>query len=117
MRRPSQILFFLLCFTFTLYSYVDRQSHLTALRLKLPEVAREIRQMREDAASLRYEIDRFESPEHLIVLARLPQFAHLRHPLLADIAKYREGLALNIPSEREKSPKETGISLFFGHRP
>lgn len=79
---------------FCIYSYIDRQNQLTHLKIQIPIVEKEIQSLREQTKKLHYEIDRFENPSHLLELTRMPQFSHLRHPLLRDILTLGEGIAL-----------------------
>lgn len=82
-----------------LYSYVDRQNDVTRLRLEIPQLAKEIKDLREENTRLQYEIDLFESPQHLMQLASHSEFAHLKHPMVKDILTLDEGLALQISSD------------------
>jgi len=67
------------------YSYIDRQNQLTALRRKIPDLQKKLRKVREDNTRLQYEIDTFESPVHLMELARKPEFGHLKYPSERDV--------------------------------
>jgi hypothetical protein len=90
------------CFTvcgFCLYSYLDKQNDLTQLKIKLPEVDQELRLIREENRRLLYEIDQFQSPSHLMELARRPEFSHLKHPILKEILTVPEVLARAPSSE------------------
>ena len=52
----------LVCITFfgvLLYSYVDRQNDVTRLRLEIPQMAKEIKDLREENTRLQYEIELF----------------------------------------------------------
>lgn len=68
-----------------MYAYIDRQNDLTELRLQFPQLAKEVKGIQEENNRLYYEIDRFESPIHLLELSRKPEFGHLKHPYLHDI--------------------------------
>lgn len=68
-----------------LYAYVEKQNQLTALRLQIPKLEKEVRTLEEENVQLMYEIEQFESPIHLMELSRNPEFGHLKHPLLKDI--------------------------------
>ncbi|MBI5272594.1 MAG: hypothetical protein HY861_01250 [Chlamydiia bacterium] len=80
---------------FCLYSYLEAQNGLTETKIRIPTVDREIRLIREESRRLSYEIDRFNSPAHLIELAHRPEFGHLKHPLLKEILTVPEVLASN----------------------
>jgi hypothetical protein len=82
---------------FGLYSYVDKQNALTELRIAIPTVAKEIRMLNEENTRLKYEIELFESPQHLLELAKSCEFSHLKHPLLKEILTVQEGDALELP--------------------
>ncbi len=88
------------------YSYINEQNAVTRYRLDIPKLAKEIRDLKESSTQLQYEIDLFESPQHLIELARHSEFSHLKHPMLKEIVSMSEGLALQISSEeRDESVK------------
>ena len=70
---------------FFLYSYLGKQNELTRLKIEIPQIARELQVLQEKNTELKYEIDRFESPEHLMELARQERFSHLMHPLMHEV--------------------------------
>lgn len=78
----------------TLYAYIEKQNLLTELRLKIPTLAKEVKQIQEENVRLKYEIDQFESPVHLIELSRKPEFSHLKYPQLDQIIILPEGKVL-----------------------
>ena len=83
----------LICISFAglaLYKYIDKLNELTELRLTLPVLAREVKEMHEKNLELKYAIDTFESPLHLIELARKPEFGHLKYPSLNEIIQLPE---------------------------
>jgi cell division protein FtsL len=69
----------------TVYLYIDRQNDLTQLRLTIPMLAKEVKQIQEENIRLQYEIDQFESPIHLLEIARKPEFGHLKYPHLDQV--------------------------------
>jgi hypothetical protein len=87
--------FCLTVFGLCLYSYFDKQNALTQIKIQLPKVEAEIRLVREENRRLRYEIDQFENPSHLIELAHRPEFSHLKHPLLREIVTVSDEIAVN----------------------
>lgn len=64
----------------TLYAYIDKNNDLVELRMTIPQVASELKTIQDENIRLQYEIDRFESPLHLMELARQPEFSHLKFP-------------------------------------
>lgn len=87
-----------------LYSYIDKQNEVTYRRLKVPVLAKQIKDLKEENTQLQYEIDLFESPQHLMELARHCEFSHLKHPMLKEIVTLQEGLALQVSSEEKRDP-------------
>ncbi len=85
-----------------LYSYVDKQNGVTRRRLEIPVLAKEIKDLKEFNTRLQYEIDLFESPEHLMELARHSEFSHLKQPMLKEIVTMQQGLALQVSPQDEK---------------
>jgi hypothetical protein len=77
-----------------LYKYINFTNVLTKQKLDLPKVEKEISLLREDNKRLQYLIEQFENPAHLIELSRTPEYSHLKHPLLKDVLKVQEGVAL-----------------------
>lgn len=68
----------------TLFAYIDKQNDLTELRLALPALAKNVRSIQEENTRLKYEIESFESPIHLMELMRKPEFGHLKYPYIKD---------------------------------
>lgn len=87
--------FCLTIFAFSLYSYLNMQNEVTQLKILLPEVEKEIRDIQEESRRLSYQIEQFENPAHLIELAHHPEYAHLKHPLIKEILTVPEAFASN----------------------
>lgn len=68
-----------------LFIYIDALNNVTEMRLAVPDLAKEVRDIQEENYRLHYEIDNFESPLHLMELARKPEFSHLKHPYINSI--------------------------------
>jgi len=118
-RPIAQLVACILFFGFFLYSYVDKQNSLTGLKMRIPEIARDIKAVKQECKRLQYEIDRFESPENLLALAREERFSHLKHPYSNEIALLAQGPALNVPQAGTVSMEKTASNLFiaFGAKP
>ncbi len=89
-----KILLCLLVFGLCLYSYMDKQNELTSLKIELPKIAKEINDTKEEIKKMKYEIEMFESPAHLMELVRKPEFGHLKHPFVDDVLTLPQGVAL-----------------------
>lgn len=93
--------------SFLLYRTLDQHNQLTRLRFSLPKLAKEIKLIREENKRLFYQMEHFESPEHLLELARQETYAHLKQPLLKEILHCAEGMALQLPTIDSKEPSVT----------
>lgn len=80
-----RIFFCILSLAGFLYSYINKQNSITELRLQIPALEKELQTIVQENIRLQYEVDSFENPQHLMELARKPEFSHLKHPLLKDI--------------------------------
>lgn len=69
----------------TLFAYVSKHNVLTERRMRVPMLAKELQQQEEENVRLSFAIEKFESPLHLMELARNPEFSHLKHPVVTDI--------------------------------
>lgn len=67
-----------------LYSYIDKTNELTELRMTIPQISKTVKKLQEENTRLKYEVDQFESPLHLMELQRKPEFSHLKFPYLND---------------------------------
>lgn len=93
----------MLCIAVTVlfaYLIVHKQNSLTELRMEIPKIAQQIETIKQKNQRLKYIIDSFENPIHLMELARKPEFAYLKHPYTKDI------IFLELPPE-EESKDET----------
>lgn len=79
-----------------LFVYLDRQNELTKFKIMMPKIEKQMALLKEQNKNLKYEIEQFESPSHLMELFRLPEFAHLKHPFVKDVLKVEEGIALQL---------------------
>lgn len=81
-----------------LYVYVQKQNEITKLRLTIPQLAKEFKEIEDENIRLKYEIETFESPPHLMELSRKAEYRHLHQPRSTEI------VTLIVPSTmREKN--------------
>jgi hypothetical protein len=78
----------------TLFAYIEKQNELTELRLAIPVLAKKVKNLEDEKIRLTYEIERFESPIHLMELMHKPEFSHLKYPFLRDEVFLPPGSAL-----------------------
>lgn len=77
------------------YGNLALQNEEIQLKMRLPEVQKQIQLVQEENRRLRYEIEHFESPANLIEIAHHPEFSHLKHPLLKEILTVPEAYVSN----------------------
>lgn len=75
----------LLFFCFFLYLYIDKHNAITKLRLKIPPLADDVRELEQEEKRFLYRKARFEDPAHLMELLRKPEFSYLKKPSLDNI--------------------------------
>lgn len=63
------------------YKYIDKINELTELQMSIPLMAKEVKELQERNMDLQFEIEKFESPAHLMELARRPEYGHLHYPI------------------------------------
>lgn len=96
---PLKVLACILSAGVTLYAMIEKQNELVILRLEIPVLERELRLIEEENTRLKYEIERFESPIHLMELARKPEFSHLKFPHNSDVLVLPQPPPLLLPEE------------------
>lgn len=74
----------------TLYSIIYKQNALTELRLQIPTLSRDLKNLEEENRRYRFEIDTFESPAHLFELMRKPEFSHLKEPSINEVIQIKK---------------------------
>ena len=110
--RLAICLFF---FSFSVYSYLEKQNRCTALMIRLPKVAKEIEAISERNAQLAYQIECFENPDHLLALAT--DFPHLKFPFAQDVVTVKEGIALQYSEPEEVLVAGSKKPVLIGARP
>lgn len=78
------------CMGFVLYKSIDKMNELTELRLSIPLLKQEVKEIQEKNLELQYKIEQFESIPHLLELSKQPEFGHLKYPTRDAIIVLRE---------------------------
>lgn len=95
----------LLCvsvFALYLYQVIQKQNVLNYFSLQIPRLGRDVKSLEEENTKYRFEIEKFESPQNLIQLARTEQFTNLRYPSIKEILSLPEGIALKSGAEPDR---------------
>lgn len=79
------ILISLLSPMLALYLHIHNQNQLTEMRREIPALQRQVKKIQEENRSLQYVKDSFESPLHLMEMARRPEYSHLKYPYLNEV--------------------------------
>lgn len=74
----------------SIYFYIDALNEVMQIRLAIPLIQKENQLLAEENLRLQYEIDQFESPLHLMEIARKPEYGHLKMPYLKDVILIHE---------------------------
>lgn len=74
-----------------LFAYINEHNQLIDLRRKIPLISKDVKNLQEQNNQLKYEIDRFESPMHLMELLRKPEFSHLKYVYTREVIEIPEG--------------------------
>lgn len=77
--RFSRLLVCLSLLCCTLYRYIDKQNDLTKLRLEIPCLWAQLRQIEQENVALSFLLEKLESPEHLLQIAFLPEYQYLEY--------------------------------------
>ena len=81
-QKLSKILACFLIAALFLFLLIERNNKLTALRIEVPEMKRNLQTALQENERLSFEIEQFENPLHLMELSRRPEFRHLEFPKL-----------------------------------
>ena len=89
-----------------LYTHLEEQNELTQIRMQVPKLENELLAIEEFNTRLRFEIEKFESPVHLMELANQCEFSHLRHPYADDVLVVAVDGAIGEASKEKFSVEE-----------
>jgi len=71
--------------SFFAYKYIDRQNLVTERRLEIPRLQKKLKRLGEENVRLQYEIDKLETPAHLMNFSRKKEFRHLKYPSHSEV--------------------------------
>ena len=104
-------------FALYLYHIIHKQNAINYLSMQIPKLSKDLRSLEEDNLRLRFVIDSFESPDHLMQLVKLQEYRHLRHPSSHEVFNVAEGIALRseeVPKSKVLIPFKTQPVLAVG---
>ncbi len=87
----TRVLITIIFLSTLLYSYINIHNETIELRMEIPVLNKEVKELKARTTKMKYEIEKFESPAHLIELSGKPEFGHLKHPYIDDIILLEEG--------------------------
>lgn len=106
---PIKILICLFSIGGCLYAYLEEQNELTKLRMEIPRLGQDVKEITEENMRLRFEIESFENPKHLMELVLQNEYSHLKHPVASDIVMVPQG------KTNEKKALDASMEMFFLH--
>ncbi len=95
------------------YSYLDLQNEITELRIRIPYLSSEVRRIEEENTHLLYQIERFESPENLMNLAKQSEFAYLKYPTNQEVVTLVQAAPFNGMDDRQMAEVRTKPTIRF----
>jgi hypothetical protein len=85
MNRFMRLLICLLFLGINLYCYIDMTNRQTQMRLELPKYEKAIEMLSQQNIQLKYELENFNNPQHLLELAKQPEYSHLKFPFMEEV--------------------------------
>ncbi len=89
-----RLLLCIVALVFSLYASVNQQNTMTELSISLPLLRKEVKQIQDENACLRFQIDAFECPKRLMALLKEQEFSHLVYPKEGEVRVVVEPQAL-----------------------
>jgi hypothetical protein len=84
-KRLLKIAVAILCCSIVSYEHIHGVNELTAMRIEIPQIERDIAMLSEEIEQLAYECQLAENPQHLLYLAKNPEFSDLQYPTQDDV--------------------------------
>lgn len=63
---------------FAAYMYIDARNQMIEMQLAIPPLQKKLRNIQSENNRLQFEVDRFESPSHLMQIAERVEFSHFK---------------------------------------
>ena len=99
-RNVLRIVICILFLSGCLYSYLDVQNAITDLRIQIPRLTNEVRRIEEENTQFKFQIEKFESPENLMQIAKMSEFSHLKFPVCRDVLTLRQDNLITSKEEK-----------------
>ncbi len=96
-----RVMICLATFGLGLYLYIDKLNEQTAVRFKIPAIEKEIEELSQKNIQLAYQLENFNDPQHLLELAKQPEYSHLKFPFMKEVMVISTEIA-----KRYESPSE-----------
>jgi cell division protein FtsB len=84
---PVRVILAIVATALLLVLYIEKINQLTTLRLQLPQLEKNLKELEEENKRLKFEIGQFESPLYLMELLKKPEFSHLKFPQANEVEK------------------------------
>ena len=86
-----------------LFLYLDKLNQQTALRFQIPVVEKEIEELSHKNVQLAFQLENFNNPQHLLELAKQPEYSHLKFPFMEDVMVISSEIAKRYEKSEEVS--------------
>ena len=85
------------------FLYVDKLNQQTALRFQIPSLEKEIEEISQKNIQLAYQLENFNNPQHLLELAKQPEYSHLKFPYMEEVMVISSEIAKRYESTSEET--------------
>lgn len=85
------------------FLYVDKLNQQTALRFQIPSVEKDIEEISQKNIQLAYQLENFNNPQHLLELAKQPEYSHLKFPFMEEVMVISSEIAKRYESTSEET--------------
>lgn len=110
---------FLCLGTLCLFAFLSirKENEITALRLTIPQLSKEVKVLAEENTRLLFEKERFESPENLLKIAATPTFSLLHYPVATNVSIFPKGFLLAKNTARDNNSFELRSKPKLAYQP
>ncbi|MCH9632905.1 MAG: hypothetical protein S4CHLAM6_12490 [Chlamydiae bacterium] len=102
MAHLFRVLICLVVFGLGSFLYVDQLNQQTALRFQIPAIEKEIEEITQQNVQLAFQLENFNNPQHLLELAKQPEYSHLKFPFMEEVMVISSEIAKRYESTSEE---------------
>lgn len=96
---------------------IHKENQITQLRLKIPQLKKEVTLLSEQNTQLAFEKEMFERPENLLKCVSSQEYASLSHPSMQHVVVLPKGFTLAKYTEKKHTPSSQTIRAKLAYKP